>query len=60
MDEPLMQLGLEAGWGSEDPEALAIPGDVPMMVTDARDRASTKATLLELVQHALTRASAGV
>ena len=39
-------------------EALAIPIDVPMMVTDARDRAATKATLLELVQHALTRATA--
>ncbi len=37
-------------------EALAIPADVPMMVTDARDRAATKATLLELVQHALTGA----
>ena len=31
-------------------EALAIPADVPMMVTVARDRAATKATLLELVQ----------
>jgi uncharacterized protein len=39
-------------------EALAIPAEVPMMVTDARDRASTKATLLELVQHALTNAGA--
>lgn len=39
-------------------EALAIPQDVPMMITDARDRAATKATLLELVQHALTKASA--
>ena len=39
-------------------EALAISADVPMMVTDARDRAATKATLLELVQHALTRATA--
>lgn len=38
-------------------EALAISADVPMMVTDARDRAATKATLLELVQHALTRAT---
>lgn len=38
-------------------EALAISNDVPMMVTDARDRAATKATLLELVQHALTRAT---
>lgn len=41
-------------------EALAIPADVPMMVTDARDRASTKGVLLELVQHALTKAGAGV
>jgi len=39
-------------------EALSIPADVPMMVTDARDRAATKATLLELVQHALTKAGA--
>ncbi|MEM9203013.1 MAG: ATP/GTP-binding protein [Actinomycetota bacterium] len=39
-------------------EALAISPEVPMMITDARDRASTKATLLELVQHALTRAAA--
>ncbi|RMH74940.1 MAG: ATP-binding protein [Actinomyces sp.] len=37
-------------------DALAISPDVPMVVTDARDRAATKATLLELVQHALTRA----
>lgn len=27
MDEPMMQLGLEAGWGSEDPEALAIAAE---------------------------------
>jgi len=39
-------------------EALAISPDVPMMVTDARDRAATKSTLLELVQHALARATA--
>ncbi|MEO0495430.1 MAG: ATP/GTP-binding protein [Actinomycetota bacterium] len=39
-------------------EALAISPDVPMMITDARDRAATKATLLELVQHALTQATA--
>ena len=41
-------------------EALQIPADVPMVVTDARDRGATKATLLELVQHALTRANARV
>jgi len=41
-------------------EALAIPADIPMMVTDARDRASTKGTLLELVQHALARATTPV
>ena len=41
-------------------EALAIPANVPMMVTDARDRASTKGTLLELVQHALSRANTTV
>jgi RNA polymerase sigma-70 factor (ECF subfamily) len=26
-EEPLMQLGLDAGWGSEDPEALAIAAE---------------------------------
>ena len=38
---------------------LGVPDDVPMITTDARDRASTKVALLELVQHALVRASAG-
>ena len=38
-------------------EALAVPDDVPMITTDARDRAQTKSALLELVQHALIRAS---
>jgi uncharacterized protein len=41
-------------------EALAIPADIPMMVVDARDRASTKGALLELVQHALARATTPV
>lgn len=27
MDEPLMTLGVEAGWGSDDPEALAIAAE---------------------------------
>ncbi len=39
-------------------EALTVPEDVPMVTTDARDRAATKMALLELVQHALVRASA--
>lgn len=39
-------------------DALAISPEVPMLVTDARDRAATKGALIELVQHALTRASA--
>ncbi len=39
-------------------EALGVPDDVPMITTDARDRAQTKVALLELVQHALIRASA--
>jgi signal recognition particle receptor subunit beta len=39
-------------------EALGVPDDVPMITTDARDRAQTKMALLELVQHALVRASA--
>ena len=37
-------------------EALAVPDDVPMITTDARDRGQTKMALLELVQHALLRA----
>jgi signal recognition particle receptor subunit beta len=40
-------------------EALAVPADVPMITTDARDRGQTKMALLELVQHALIRASTG-
>jgi signal recognition particle receptor subunit beta len=38
-------------------EALAIRADVPLVLCDARDRASSKMTLVELVQHALVRAS---
>ena len=38
-------------------EALAVPEDVPLITTDARDRTQTKTALLELVQHALLRAS---
>jgi signal recognition particle receptor subunit beta len=38
-------------------EAIAVPEDVPLITTDARDRTQTKAALLELVQHALLRAS---
>ena len=38
-------------------EALGISRDVPIIYTDAREREATKAALLELVQHALVRAS---
>jgi signal recognition particle receptor subunit beta len=38
-------------------DALAVPADVPLIRTDARDRGQTKVALLELVQHALLRAS---
>ena len=38
-------------------EALGVPPDTPVVLTDARDRQATKSTLLELVQHALARAS---
>ena len=38
-------------------EALAVPPDVPLILCDARDRDSTKAALLELVQHAMLKAS---
>ncbi len=37
-------------------EALAVQPDTPVVLCDARERQSTKATLIELVQHALTRA----
>ena len=37
-------------------EALAIDADVPIFYTDARMNDATKNTLLQLVQHALTRA----
>lgn len=37
-------------------EALAVSPEVPMVVTDARNREATKATLLELVGHALSQA----
>jgi signal recognition particle receptor subunit beta len=39
-------------------EALGIQPDTPIVLTDARDRNATKATLIELVQHALARATA--
>ena len=39
-------------------EALAVSPDTPILLIDARDRQSTKETLLELVQHALLRATA--
>ena len=37
-------------------EGLDLPDDVPIVSTDARDRESTKTTLLELVEHALLKA----
>ncbi|MDZ7679742.1 MAG: ATP/GTP-binding protein [Acidimicrobiales bacterium] len=39
-------------------EALAVPDDVPMIECDARERESTKMALLEVVQHAMARATA--
>jgi signal recognition particle receptor subunit beta len=39
-------------------EALAVSPDTPVLLIDARDRTSTRDTLLELVQHALVRATA--
>jgi uncharacterized protein len=38
-------------------EALVVPPQVPLIYTDARDRAATKAALIEVTQHALARAS---
>jgi len=39
-------------------EALAVSPDTPVLLIDARERVSTRDTLLELVQHALVRATA--
>jgi len=41
-------------------DALAINEDTPILLCDARTRESAKATLIELVQHALARASAAL
>jgi hypothetical protein len=35
-------------------EALVVPSHVPLIYTDARDRAATKAALIEVTQHALS------
>ena len=37
-------------------EGLDLADDIPIVSTDARDRESTKITLLHLVEHALVRA----
>ncbi|MCW2569693.1 MAG: protein of unknown function binding protein [Mycobacterium sp.] len=37
-------------------EALAVPADVPMLYTDARQKDATKEVLIALVKHAMTRA----
>ncbi len=38
-------------------EALQVSAGVPMILMDARDRESVRATLIELVRHAMARAS---
>jgi signal recognition particle receptor subunit beta len=38
-------------------EALVLPDDVPVILCDARVRDSAKVILIEVVQHALIRAS---
>ncbi len=40
-------------------EALQIDGAVPIITCDARDRASTKTALIAVVQHTMSRATAG-
>ena len=40
-------------------EALGIPADVPVVLTDARRRDITKQTLVDLVGHAIRRAQGG-
>jgi uncharacterized protein len=39
-------------------QALQIPADVPVMLTDARDRAQVKVALASVVRHAMARARA--
>jgi uncharacterized protein len=39
----------------ETRDALSLPDEVPIVTCDARNRQSTKATLIELVQHVLAR-----
>jgi len=41
-------------------EALDLRGDVPVVLCDARNRASTKLVLLEVTQHAIERAAASL
>jgi signal recognition particle receptor subunit beta len=50
--------GVQLHDGAAVREALAVSPDTPVVFCDARQRASTKVTLLELVQHALARAAA--
>ncbi len=38
---------------SEVRDALTLSEDIPIVQCDARDRASTKATLIRLVEHAI-------
>ena len=40
-------------------EALAVPQTTPIIPCDARNRESTKATLVTLVEHAMSMQTAG-
>ena len=63
--EALAEAGVKyvfANLGSDHPgliEALAIPASVPIIPCDARNRESTKATLVTLVEHAMSMQTAG-
>ncbi len=50
--------GVMAHKADEIREALVVGEDTPIVMCDARKRESAKTTLIELVQHALARASA--
>jgi len=52
--------GVMAHSAEEVREALVVGPDTPVVFCDARVRDSAKATLIELVQHALARASAAL
>ena len=52
--------GIQAHAIEDVREALMIPAHIPVLVCDARERKSAKTILIQLVQHALVRATAAL